>query len=348
MVDFISRATRVVQLPGKRRLGQYIIGDRLGVGGMAEVYAAQYVGVNDRLTQRALKLILPVWAQQRDIADMFQAEAQLCRQLKHPSIVSVMDSGEIEGELFMAMEYVDGVSCAQLMRILSDQGQSFPLDAALYVTVRSLSALAFAHNYRNPAGKCLGIVHRDVSPGNILFSRGGEVKLTDFGIAIGDHVSRTTSPGEIKGKCGYMSPEQIAGAELDVRSDLFSLGIVLAEMLIGQRLFVGKNQFDVLTRMHLADIRVFESNCSQVPGPIAAVVRKALTRRRSDRFQSAMEFLAELLGAASASGNPIDDTALARCLFEGGVLPQRSGTHESVQVHVDDADWDPTTLPRSS
>jgi hypothetical protein len=111
---------------------------------------------------------------------------------------------------------------------------------------------------------------------------------------------------------------------------------------------VGKNEFDVLTRMHLADIRVFESNCSHVPGPIAAEVRNALTRRRTDRFQSAMEFLAELLSAASATGNPIDDTALARCLFEAGVLPQRSGTHESVQVEVDDADWDPTTLPRSS
>jgi len=350
MKEYQSRIARVAELPPRTQLGPYVLGRRLGVGGMAEVYEAEYqVAPGGRVTKRALKLILPRWADHHDVASMFHAEARLSRLLHHPSIVSVLDSGRAGGRLFIALEYVDGISCAKLLRLLSEHGQRLPVDAAVYITMRSLSALAYAHNLRNYAGKRLGIVHRDVSPGNILLSLVGEVKLTDFGIALSDHVDRNTSPGEVKGKYGYMSPEQVAGADLDVRTDLFSLGIVLAEMLMGQRLFAGHNQYEVLTRMHLADIHAFETGSSHVPEPIVRVVKKALTRRRRDRYQTAMEFLSALLSATSAAGIKIDDTVLVRRMYESGVLTPRSGTRGKIEIGSNTPSSPPstdqTTLP---
>lgn len=327
MNDLRSPAARVAELPAKTQLGPYVLGRRIGIGGMAEVYEAVHLSApGGRVTKRALKLILPRWADSPDIAEMFHAEARLSRLLHHPNIASVLDSGRAGGRLFIALEFVDGISCARLLRLLNENGQRLGVEASVYIAMRALSALSYAHNLRNYAGKKLGIVHRDVSPGNVLLSRTGEVKLTDFGIALSDHVERNTNPGEVKGKYGYMSPEQIAGTEVDGRTDLFSLGIVLAEMLIGQRLFTGANQYELLTRMHLADISVFESSCKTLPDPLVDVVRKALARRRRDRYQTAMEFLAALLGATNAAGLRIDEHILARRLYEVGVLPQHSGT----------------------
>ncbi|HEX2881982.1 MAG TPA: serine/threonine-protein kinase [Polyangiaceae bacterium] len=329
MNDHRSRAARVVELPPKTRLGPYVLGRRIGIGGMAEVYEAVHLSApGGRATKRALKLILPRWADSPDVAEMFNAEARLSRLLHHPGIASVLDAGRADGRLFIALEFVDGISCARLLRLLNENGQRLGVEGAVYIAMRSLSALSYAHNLRNYAGKKLGVVHRDVSPGNILLSRTGEVKLTDFGIALSDHVERNTNPGEVKGKYGYMSPEQIAGAEVDARSDLFSLGIVLAEILIGQRLFTGNNQYELLTRMHLADISVFESSCKNLPDALVAVVRTSLARRRRDRYQTAMEFLAALLSATTAAGLRLDEHVLARRLYELGVLPQHSGTRE--------------------
>ena len=318
---------RAGSLQQKRCVGEYMLVERIGAGGMAEVYQAEYLGLKGYGSKRALKLILPRWAKHPEVAAMFCTEAKLSRVLHHPNIARVMDSGEADGELFMALEFVDGTSCARLLRILAEHGQRLPVPAAVYITVRALSGLSYAHSLRDSKGARLGIVHRDVSPGNILLSRTGEVKLTDFGIALTEHMERNTSPGEVKGKYGYMSPEQIAGSSMDARSDLFSLGIVLAEMLVGRRLFSGKNQFEVLTRMHLADISVFEERCQGLPAPLIAVVRRALERRRRDRFQPAVEFLTALLAAAERAEILVDESSLASCLFQLGVMPQTSGTH---------------------
>jgi serine/threonine-protein kinase len=316
---------------------------------MAEVYEAMHISApGGRVSKRALKLILPRWADSPDVADMFHAEARLSRLLHHPGIVSVLDSGRAGGRLFIALEFVDGISCARLLRLLSENGQRLGVEASVYITMRALSALAYAHNLRNYAGKRLGIVHRDVSPGNILLSREGDVKLTDFGIALSDHVERNTNPGEVKGKFGYMSPEQVAGGDVDSRTDLFSLGIVLAEMLVGQRLFVGSNQYELLTRMHLADITVFDNASQSLPDPLVEVVRKGLARRRRDRYQTAMEFLAALLSACNAAELRMDEHVLARRLFQLGVLPQHSGTREIVdRAHTPSSPptTDHTTLP---
>jgi serine/threonine-protein kinase len=341
-----SHSNKAIKLPPQTLIGKYVLGERLGVGGMAEVYEAQYIGAPNRIQRRALKLILPQWAKQPDAVKMFQAEARLWRLLHHPSIVGITDAGEVEGRQYIALEFIDGVSCARLLRTLSEHGRAMDHAAAVHITVRALSALSYAHGLRNAVGRKLGIVHRDVSPGNILLSRGGEVKLTDFGIALSDDLERNTRPGEVKGKFGYMSPEQIAGADIDQRSDLFSLGIVLAEMLTGQRLFTGNNQYDVLTRMHLADISAFERNCAQVPEELVAVVRRALRRRRRDRYQSAIEFLSELLNAAGHSGIEPSESAIAGCLFEFGMQHPQSGTHELAGDAEQPPVSEPITAPR--
>jgi serine/threonine-protein kinase len=344
MTDPRSNAARIAELPPKTRLGPYVLGRRLGIGGMAEVYEAMHLAApGGRVTKRALKLILPRWADNPDIAEMFHAEARLSRLLHHPGIASVLDSGRAGGRLFIALEYVDGISCAKFLRLLNENGQRLGVEGAVFIAMRGLSALSYAHNLRNFAGKKLGIVHRDVSPGNILLSRTGEVKLTDFGIALSDHVERNTNPGEVKGKYGYMSPEQVAGTEVDSRTDLFSLGIVLAELLIGQRLFTGNNHFEVLTRMHLADISVFEKSCKSLPDPLVDVVRRALARRRRDRYQTAMEFLAALLNAVNAAGIRVDEHVLARRLYELGMLPQHSGTREIAERPRNTPSSPPTT-----
>jgi serine/threonine-protein kinase len=191
-----------------------------------------------------------------------------------------------------------------------------------------LRGLWHAHGATDTDGQALGIVHRDVSPGNILISRNGRVKLTDFGIARSTQIDHHTDPGQVKGKFGYMSPEQVVGDEaLDVRSDLFSLGVVLAEMLLGRRLFSGKGEFEVLTRMYEADIGILDHESSRLNPELLPVLKKALQRDRDARFANAGEFLVALTRAADRIGIPLDDAALVPWLFQEGVLPSQSGTY---------------------
>src|SRR5690606_7375855 len=234
------------------RLGPYTLGERLGVGGMAEVYLAESEGPHGFAKRVALKRILPQLSRDARFVAMFCDEAKICAMLEHPNIVKVIDFGEANGELFMAMEYVDGVSVARLLRAVSARGERFPLGAVLYIAHEILRALAHAHEAVDERGRALNLVHRDVSPGNVLIGREGEVKLTDFGIVRSAFVDRRTYPGELKGKLGYMSPEQVMGEDLDPRSDLFTAAIIIAELSLVRPLFPGQNELEILTRTHRA------------------------------------------------------------------------------------------------
>ena len=235
--------------PARTLLGPYELGERLGLGGMAEVFVAYRAGPHGFAKKVALKRILPELAQDPRFVAMFCDEARISAPLCHPNIVQVIDFGESEGELFMAMEFVEGVSLAKLLRYVSGRRERFPIGAALFVAHEVLAGLAFAHNACDENGNPLSIVHRDVSPGNVLIGRAGDVKLADFGIVRSSFVDRRTYPGELKGKVGYMSPEQVMGIEVDPRSDLFTVGIILSEMLIARPLFSGQNEFDILTKI---------------------------------------------------------------------------------------------------
>ena len=276
--------------PAPLMLGPYELLHRIATGGMAEVYLARRAGPHGFQKVVAVKRILPQLAQDADFVAMFVDEARVCARLAHPNIVQVFDFGEHDGELYMAMEYVDGTTAARLVRAAATRGEEVPLDAALYIALGVLRGLDYAHNARDDEGKPLDLVHRDVSPGNVLIDRSGAVKLTDFGIARAAEIERRTDAGQLKGKLGYMSPEQVVGRELDARSDLFTVGIALAELVMLRPLFSGPYEIEVLMRIRDGDLGVLDRAGSRVPDDVRTVLLRALARDRALRYPSASAF----------------------------------------------------------
>jgi serine/threonine protein kinase len=318
--------------PARTLLGPYELGERLGLGGMAEVFVAYRAGPHGFAKKVALKRILPELAQDPRFVAMFCDEARISAPLCHPNIVQVIDFGESQGELFMAMEFVEGVSLAKLLRYVSGRRERFPLGAALFIAHEVLNGLAFAHQACDENGNPLHIVHRDVSPGNVLIGRAGDVKLADFGIVRSAYVDRRTYPGELKGKVGYMSPEQVMGIEVDPRSDLFTVGIILSEMLIARPLFSGQNEFDILTKIYEADLSALDKYGADLSLEVRDLMRRALAKAPADRFESARQFADAIRRLAQASQISLDDSELVPWLSALGVLPSRSGTHEVTRL----------------
>lgn len=276
--------------PAPLMLGPYELIQRIATGGMAEVYLARRAGPHGFQKVVAVKRILPQLAQDADFVAMFIDEARVCARLAHPNIVQVFDFAEHEGELYMAMEYVDGTTAARLVRAAAARGEDVPLEGALYIALSILRGLDYAHNARDDENKPLALVHRDVSPGNVLIDRSGAVKLTDFGIARAAEIERRTDAGQLKGKLGYMSPEQVVGQELDARSDLFTTAIVLAELLMLRPLFSGVSEIDVLIRIRDADLQVIDRSGSRVPDDVKEILFRAMARDRALRYPSAAAF----------------------------------------------------------
>lgn len=276
--------------PAPLMLGPYELLERIATGGMAEVYLARRAGPHGFQKVVAVKRILPQLAQDNDFVAMFIDEARVCARLAHPNIVQVFDFGEHDGELYMAMEYVDGTTAARLVRAAAARGEDVPLDAALYMVLSILRGLDYAHSARDDDGKPLDLVHRDVSPGNVLIDKSGAVKLTDFGIARAAEIERRTDAGQLKGKLGYMSPEQVVGKELDGRSDLFTAGIVLAELVMLRPLFSGPSEIDVLMRIRDGDLSVLDRAGGRIPDDIRPILFRAMARDRALRYPTAGSF----------------------------------------------------------
>jgi serine/threonine protein kinase len=270
--------------PTPARLGPYELLQKLATGGMAEIYIARREGPHGFSKRIALKRILPQLAADPEFVAMFIDEARLCAQLTHPNLVQVFDFGEEAGELYMAMELVEGTTAAKVARAAASRGEPVPTEVALQIALSVGRGLAHAHEASDDQGRPLGLVHRDVSPGNILISGSGAVKLGDFGIARAAEFERRTDQGQLKGKLGYMSPEQVTGRELDAKSDQFTAAIVLAELLTARPLFSGPREMDVLVKIRDADISVLERYGRHVPADLMVVLRRALSRRREDRF----------------------------------------------------------------
>lgn len=280
----------ISSIPAPPRLGPYELLRRIATGGMAEVYLARRAGPHGFQKIVAVKRILPQYARDTDFVAMFVDEARVCARLGHPNIVQVFDFGEHDGELYMAMEYVDGTTGARLIRAAAARGEDLPLDVSLHIALSVVRALEYAHGARDDEGRSLALVHRDVSPGNVLIDRSGAVKLTDFGIARATEMERRTDAGQLKGKLGYMSPEQVVGRDLDARSDLFTLGIVLAEMVILRPLFSGGKELDVLLRIRDADLGAIDRASHRVPDDVRSVLFRALAKEPHLRFPNATAF----------------------------------------------------------
>jgi serine/threonine protein kinase len=273
-----------------KQIGRYQILDRLAVGGMAELFKAQLIGQLGFEKLVAIKKILPHLAGDRSFVEMFIDEARITAQLDHRNIVAVFELGTDADTPYIAMQYVDGLDVLALLRECARAQIRLPPDLAALIARDVLDALDYAHNAIDVQGRELKIVHRDISPGNVLLSWRGDVKLTDFGIARAAERRHKTEAGTLKGKYGYMSPEQVSGSDVDARSDLFSVGILLAEMVMARRLFTSTNDLDILLMVRDARLDRLHKYASEFPVELRVLTVRALQRRPEDRWQSAAQF----------------------------------------------------------
>jgi len=273
-----------------KAVGRYQILDRLAVGGMAELFKATLTGDHGFEKLVAIKKILPHLATDKSFVEMFIDEARITAQLDHRHIVQVFELGTDADTPYIAMQYVDGLDVLALLRECARAQIRLQPDVAALIARDVLDALDYAHNALDSSGRPLGIVHRDISPGNVLLSWRGDVKLTDFGIARAAERRHKTEAGTLKGKYGYMSPEQVSGSEIDARSDLFSVGILLAEMVMARRLFTSTNDLDILLMVRDARLDRLHKYASEFPVELRVLTTRALQRRPEDRWQSAAQF----------------------------------------------------------
>jgi serine/threonine-protein kinase len=310
-------------------IGPYRIDRRLATGGMAEVFVARREGPHGFTKRVALKRILPQYAGDPDFVAMFIDEAKVAARLEHPNVVQVFDFGEHSGSLFLAMELVEGTNVNRLLRAAGARDEIIPLDTALYITAQVAQALAYAHRLQDDEGKPIGFVHRDVSPANVLLTSTGHVKLSDFGIAKVAAQSRHTEDGHVRGKLGYMSPEQVLGKNIDGRSDVFTLATVLAEMLIGSSLFGSGSELDVLIRIRDVDLAVLERSERRIPKDVSKVLGRALSRDREHR-PSASAFADALEEIRRRRGMGHGAERLARLLERMSLVERDYGRPEDV------------------
>lgn len=300
--------------PGKR-VGRYVVVGHLGTGGMAEVYAARDgSALNARLV--ALKRLRPHLAAQPGFTRMFVREARLAASLDHPNILGLLGVEEVDGETILVMPHVDG---RDLGAILGRAGR-LPLALGLRVAIDVGRALDHAHHLRDEAGNRRDIVHRDVSPANVLVSFHGAVKLADFGLARVAEQTVRTAPGMLKGKFGYMAPEQYLEEPVDARSDVFGLGVVLYEMTTGKRAFHGDRGPEIVNRVLEGRYRRPRELDPSYPIALAAIVERALEIEPAARFASAAEVVAAL--EAFAEGHALDPTEVALGRFVRELFPE--------------------------
>ncbi|HEY2748613.1 MAG TPA: serine/threonine-protein kinase [Polyangia bacterium] len=274
--------------------GKYLLVERLAQGGMAEVFRAVYSGAAGFEREVAVKRILPVFDGARDFVAMFVDEARIASSLTHVNVVQVSDFGELDGTYYLAMELVDGVDLGRLREAASRRGLAMPVPIVAYLIAEAARGLAYAHDKRGSDGVPLGIVHRDVSPQNVLVSYAGEVKIADFGIAKATGKLHKTESGAVMGKIRYMSPEQINGEPLDGRSDLFALGTIFWELLVGSALWNGDNPGAVSEQIKGAKVDPPSRRGRVVPPEIDRIVLKALERGRDARYPRAADLAREL------------------------------------------------------
>jgi serine/threonine protein kinase len=270
------------------RFGPYELVDRVAIGGMAEVFKAKRTGVEGFEKTVALKRILPHLSDNKEFLDMFVDEAKMVAGLAHPNIVQIYDLGRIEKSYYIAMEYVHGRDLRTVMKRAREKGLRMPLDLSLRVVSQVCAALEYAHRKKDDRGRPMEIVHRDVSPQNILVSFEGDVKLVDFGIAKAATKASNTDRGALRGKLLYMSPEQAWGRTIDRRSDVFSLGIVLYEMVTETKPFIGAGtELTILELVRQCLITPAREINPRVPEALDRVIMKALARDPADRYQDA-------------------------------------------------------------
>jgi serine/threonine protein kinase len=320
--------------------GKYYLLERINVGGMAEVFKAKTVGVEGFERIVALKRILPSIAEDEEFITMFIDEAKIAVQLQHANIAQIFDLGKVEDSYFIALEYVNGRDLRGIFDDLRKQGQNMPMPQVCYLIMQLCEGLDYAHNKRDAQGHELNLVHRDVSPQNVLLGYDGEVKLIDFGIAKAAGKASKTQAGILKGKFGYMSPEQVRGLPIDRRSDIFALGIVLYEMLTGERLFIGESDFSTLEKVRNVEIIPPSSFNAEIPDKLERIVLKALEKNVEDRYQNAIDLHDDLqlfLHSVGMFSSRKDLSAWMRRTFAGDASQRQADEEPEEEIEEIDA-----------
>jgi eukaryotic-like serine/threonine-protein kinase len=319
-------------------LGKYLLHERIGAGGMAEVFKATYSPEGGFEKTVALKKILPSYGADREFLTLFRLEAELCSRLNHPNVVQVLDFGRHEASFFLAMEFVDGLSLKRVLDVY--QGRGLPLSAVTYLAVELCQALDYVHRRVGPDGQPMNLIHRDLNPPNVLLSTLGEVKVADFGIARAASRVELTQAGVIKGKQGYLAPEQAAGEGLDGRVDLFALGVTLHEALTGRRLFPSGDDPASVNAVFLMPIPKPSQLRPEVPPELDAVVMGLLDRELDTRTQTARVALERCLSitqdaSAYPSGQRQLSEAVRHAAQEWPEMARRAQAAVIAQVETD-------------
>lgn len=274
--------------------GKYLLLDRIAIGGMAEIFRAKTTGAARFEKIIAIKRIHPNMSEDKDFIRMFIDEAKIAGQLNHPNIAQIYELGRIEGHHFIAMEFIWGKDLLQILsKFKKNRAYMNPYQAA-FITAKICEALDYAHKKRDAQGQPMNIIHRDVSPQNILISYEGDIKIIDFGIAKARDRSSHTAAGVLKGKFAYMSPEQVRGLPIDRRSDVFAIGTLLYEMLTSRPLFSGDSDLTVLEKVRNVEIPRPRDINKEIPEEMERIILKALTREVEERYQWASEMQEDL------------------------------------------------------
>jgi eukaryotic-like serine/threonine-protein kinase len=301
------------------RFGKYLILDHLVDGGMAKICRARYLGEQANKIV-AIKMVQPQFTKDPAFVQMFQDELKVTFGLLHPNIAQMYDYGIVNNQLFTAMEYVDGANLKQYLDRLKERKCVFPEEISVYIISQVCQALHYAHTFTDKlTGKPFNIIHRDISPHNIMLTYDGAVKVIDFGIAKADSNSEATQAGTIKGKLSYLAPEYLDGLELDPRYDEFAVGITLWEMLTGRKLFTASNDLAVLKQIQACKIPKPSKFNPHVPKELDDIVLKSLSKDRNQRYEDMDKFnraLVKFLYANYPDFNPTDLNAFAEQLFD--------------------------------
>jgi serine/threonine protein kinase len=332
------------------RLGRYEILRPLALGGMAELFLARATGIQGFEKLVVVKRILPEMARDTEYVEMFLEEARLAAGLHHSNIVQVYDIGEDEQAPFFAMEYLQGEDVRTLCRAAQLRGERVPVEHALAIAIGVAAGLHHAHEQRDADGRPLGVVHRDVTPHNVAVTFDGGVKLLDFGVAKTRKRISATRHGTLKGKLGYMSPEQCRGDELDRRSDVFAVAILLWELLTGRRLYGGRSDFGIMKSIVEIDAPRPSLVWHDCPPELEAIVMRGLRREREARHQTAEELQLALEAFARERRLPVSNAGLGHYLRElfGGSAALKAEAERSTTLYevaaADDDDASATVV----
>lgn len=318
--------------------GKYVLLEKLATGGMAEVFLARGTGAGGIGKFFAIKRILPQYADSPEFIEMFKDEAKIAINLNHSNIVSIHEFGVEKGQFFLVMDYVEGRNLRQILNKMKKTGLQFSIDQITYMIKEVAGGLDHAHRCLDGStGKPLNITHRDMSPQNIMVSFEGEVKIVDFGIAKAESQIETTRAGTLKGKFGYMSPEQAEGQQVDLRTDIFSLGIVMWELLAHDRLFVANNEINTLRKIRDCQIPSLRKINPNIHSELERIVQKALARDRNLRYQTGAALHRDLnrfLNRQYPDFSPQDFSVFVKSVFADEILGLRKRLVDYAKINV--------------